>query len=69
MIVLQVIMWLAFGAVSLLGIAYLFHAFEKVKESKNISVKCAEWLLQLIIVVCYLHSVYHFGKWLQDLWR
>lgn len=69
MIVLQVIMWLAFGAVSLLGITYLFHAFGKVKESKNVSVKCAEWLLQLIIVVCYMHSVYHFGKWLQDLWR
>lgn len=62
-------MWLAFGAVSLLGIAYLFHAFGKVKESKNVSVKCAEWLLQLIIVVCYLLSVYHFGKWMQDLWR
>ena len=69
MIVLQVIMWLAFGAVSLLGIAYLFHAFGKEKESNNASVKYAGWFLQLIIVVCYLYSVYHFGKWLQDLWR
>lgn len=69
MIVLQVVMWLAFGAVSFLGIAYLFHAFGKVKEPKTASVKYSEWLLQLIIVVCYLHSVYHFGKWLQDLWR
>ena len=69
MIVLQVIMWLAFGAVSLLGIAYLFHAFGKENESNNASVKYAGWLLQLIIVVCYLLSVYHFGKWLQDLWR
>ena len=62
-------MWLAFGAVSLLGIAYLFHAFGKEEESNNASVKYAGWLLQLIIVVCYLLSVYHFGKWLQDLWR
>lgn len=69
MIVLQVIMWLAFGVVSLLGIAYLFHAFWMVKEPKTASVKYAGWFLQLIIVVCYLHSVYHFGKWLQDLWR
>lgn len=69
MIVLQVIIWLAFGAVSLLGIAYLFHAFGKEEESNNASVKYAGWFLQLIIVVCYLHSVYHFGKWLQDLWR
>lgn len=69
MMVLQAIMWLAFGAVLLLGIAYLFHAFENEKESDNASVKYAEWFLQLIIVVCYLHSMYHFGKWLQDLWR
>ena len=68
MIVLQVIMWLAFGAVSLLGIAYLFHAFGKEKESNNAYVKYAGWFLKLIIVVCYLYSVYHFGKWLQDLW-
>ena len=68
MIVLQVIMWLAFGAVSLLGITYLFHAFGKEEESNNAYVKYAGWFLQLIIVVFYLHSVYHFGKWLQDLW-
>lgn len=70
MMVLQVIMWLAFGAVSFLGIAYLFHEFGKEEEeSNNASVKYAGWFLQLIIVVCYLHSVCHFGKWLQDLWR
>ena len=66
---IELIMWLVFGAVSFLGIAYLFHAFRKVEEPKIASVKYAEWFLQLIIVVCYLHSVYHLGKWLQDLWR
>ena len=66
---IELIMWLVFGVVSFLGIAYLFHAFGKVKEPKAASVKYAGWFLQLIIVVCYLHSVYHFGKWLQDLWR
>ena len=66
---IELIMWLVFGAVSFLGIAYLFHAFGKVENPKTASVKYAGWFLQLIIVVCYLHSVYHFGKWLQDLWR
>ena len=66
---IELIMWLVFGAVSFLGIAYLFHAFGKVEEPKTASVKYAGWFLQLIIVACYLHSVYHFGKWLQDLWR
>ena len=66
---IELIIWLVFGAVSFLGIAYLFHAFGKVEEPKTAYVKYAEWFLQLIIVVCYLHSVYHLGKWLQDLWR
>lgn len=66
---IELIMWLVFGAVSFLGIVYLFYAFGKVKEPKTASVKYAGWFLQLIIVVCYLHSVYHFGKWLQVLWR
>lgn len=66
---IELIMWLVFGAVSFLGIAYLFHAFGKVEDPKTASVKYAEWFLQLIIVVCYLYSVYHFGKWMQDLWR
>ena len=64
MIVLQLIVWIVFGAVSFLGIAYLFHAFGKVEDSKTVSVKYASWAIQLFIVVCYLHSVYHFGKWL-----
>ena len=68
MIIVQIIMWLAFGAVSLVCIAYLFHVFGKVEEHKKSSVKYAEWLLQLLIVVCYLYQVYHFGKWLQGLW-
>ena len=62
MIVLQLIVWLVFGAVSFLGITYLFHAFGKVEDSRNVSVKYASWAIQLFIVVCYLHSVYHFGK-------
>lgn len=66
---IELIMWLVFGAASFLGIAYLFYAFGKVEEPKTASVKYAERFLQLIIVVCYLHSVYHLGKWLQDLWR
>jgi hypothetical protein len=66
---IELIMWLVFGAVSFLGIVYLFYAFGKVEESKTTSVKYVEWFLQLIIVVCYLYSVYHLGKWLQDLWR
>lgn len=66
---IELIMWLVFGALSFLGIVYLFYAFGKVEDSKTASVKYAEWFLQLIIVVCYLHSVYHIGKWLQDLWR
>lgn len=66
---IELIMWLVFGAVSFLGIVYLFYVFGKVKDPKTASVKYAGWLLQLIIVVCYLHSVYHFGKWLQVLWR
>lgn len=66
---IELIMWLVFGAVSFLGIAYLFHAFGKVEDPKTASVKYAGWFLQLIIVVCYLYSVYHFGKWLQDLWH
>lgn len=64
MIVLQLIVWIVFGALSFLGIAYLFHAFGKVEDSKTVSVKYASWAIQLFIVVCYLHSVYHFGKWL-----
>lgn len=66
---IELIMWLVFGEVSFLGIVYLFYVFGKVEEPKTASVKYAGWFLQLIIVVCYLHSVYHFGKWLQDLWR
>ena len=68
MIIVQIIMWLAFGAVSLVCIAYLFYVFGKVEEPKKSSVKYAEWLLQLLIVVSCLYSVYHFGKWLQGLW-
>lgn len=68
MIIVQIIMWLTFGAVSLFCIAYLFYVFGKVEEHKEPSMKYAEWLLQLLIVVCYLYSVYTFGKWLQDLW-
>ena len=37
MIVLQVIMWLAFGAVSLLGIAYLFERYLECKR------ECEAW--------------------------
>ena len=66
---IELIMWLVFGVISFLGIAYLFHAFGKVEEPKTAYVKYAGWFMQLIIVVCYLHSVYHFGKWLQDWWR
>ena len=51
MIVLQVIMWLAFGAVSLLGIAYLFHAFGKEKESNNASVKYAGTVITASVTV------------------
>ncbi len=61
MIIVQIIMWLAFGAVSLVCIAYLFNVFGKVEEHK----KHADWLLQLLIVVSFLYSVYTFGKWLQ----
>ena len=68
MIIVQIIMWLAFGAVSLVCIAYLFNVFWKVEEHKKPSMKYAEWLLQLLIVVSYLYSVYTFGKWLQGLW-
>lgn len=68
MIIVQIIMWLAFGAVSLVCIAYLFNVFEKVEEHKKPYMKYAEWFLQLLIVVCYLYSVYTFGKWLQGLW-
>ena len=68
MIIVQIIMWPAFGAVSLVGIAYLFDVFGKVEEHKEPSIKYAEGLLQLLIVVCYLYSVYTFGKWLQGLW-
>ena len=68
MIIVQLIVWLAFGAVSLVCIAYLFNVFGKVEEHKKSSMKYAEWLLQLLIVVCYLYSVYTFGKWLQGLW-
>lgn len=68
MIIVQLIVWLAFGAVSLVCIAYLFNVFGKVEEQKKSSVKYAEWLLQLLIVVSYLYSVYTFGKWLQGLW-
>lgn len=50
MIIVQIIMWLAFGAVSLVCIAYLFNVFGKVEEHKKSSVKYAEWLLQLLIV-------------------
>lgn len=68
MIIVQIIMWLAFGAGSLVCIAYLFDVFGKVEEHKEPSVKYAELLLQLLIVVCCLYSVYTFGKWLQGLW-
>ena len=68
MIIVQIIMWLAFGAVSLVCIAYLFYVFGKVEEHKKPCVKYAEWLLQLLIVVSCLYSVYTFGKWLQGLW-
>ena len=68
MIIVQIIMWLAFGVVSLVCIAYLFNVFGKVEEHKKSYMKYAEWLLQLLIVVCYLYSVYTFGKWLQGLW-
>ena len=68
MIIVQIIMWLAFGAVSLVCIAYLFNVFGKVEEHKKSSTKYAEWLLQLLIVVSCLYSMYTFGKWLQDLW-
>lgn len=64
MIVLQLIVWLLFGAVSFIGIAYLFHAFGKVEDGKTVSVKYASWAIQLFIVVCYLYSVCRFGKWL-----
>ena len=68
MIIVQIIMWLAFGAVSLVCTAYLFDVLGKVEEPKEPSIKYAELLLQLLIVVCYLYSVYTFGKWLQGLW-
>ena len=68
MIIVQIIMWLAFGAFSRVCIADLVNVFGKVEEHKKSSVKYAEWLLQLLIVVCYLYSVYTFGKWLQGLW-
>ena len=68
MIMVQIIMWLAFGAVFLVGIAYLFDVFGKVEEPEESSVKYAEGLLQLLIVACYLYSMYTFGKWLQGLW-
>lgn len=55
MIIVQIIMWLAFGAVSLVCIAYLFNVFGKVEEHKKPFMKYAEWLLQLLIVVCYLY--------------
>ena len=54
MIIVQIIMWLAFGAVSLVCIAYLFNVFGKVEEHKKPFMKYAEWLLQLLIVVYYL---------------
>ena len=68
MIIVQIIMWLAFGAVSLVCIAYLFNVLGKVEEHKKSSMKYAEWLLQLLIVVSCLYSMYTFGKWLQGLW-
>lgn len=68
MIIVQIIMWLAFGAVLLVSIAYLFNLFEKAEEHEEPSLNYAELLLQLLIVVCYLHSMYTFGKWLQGLW-
>lgn len=51
MIIVQIIMWLAFGAVSLVCIAYLFNVFGKVEEHKKSSVKymlsgscnCSSW--------------------------
>ena len=70
MIVLQVIVWLAFGVVSLISFAYFMRMCELTEngENKDFSRKLVA-TIELAILILLCCGVYHFGKWLQDLWR